>query len=275
VLLRAGEGELVSDSPGKDVRIKADRDELAVTESRYAPGERGPGDHIHREHADCFYVLEGTLRFELAGRPVDVQAGGFVLVPPELVHTFRNEGPAEARFLNIHAPGCRFADYLRGRYADFDAFDPPADGGRPASEALIHEPGAGETLALAGGGKLVLKATGDDALGSLTADEGFPTSAFPGVPAHRHRTFVDSFYVLEGSLAVRLGDETIEARAGDFALAVPGTVHGISIADGQPVRYLNLIAPGGFERFFREVEAAPPDPARLGEIASRYDVEAV
>jgi hypothetical protein len=30
-----------------------------------------------------------------------------------LVHTFRNEGPGRARFLNLHTPGKRFVEHLR------------------------------------------------------------------------------------------------------------------------------------------------------------------
>jgi mannose-6-phosphate isomerase-like protein (cupin superfamily)/ketosteroid isomerase-like protein len=139
----AGEGalgtpaEIVTDEPQRLVEIKVDREELVLTESRYGPGESGPEPHVHREHSDSFYVLDGELVFEVAEERVVVADGGFVLVPPGLVHTFRNEGPADARFLNAHTPGCRFADHLRGKDVDFDTFDPPEDGGRPASDAVV------------------------------------------------------------------------------------------------------------------------------------------
>jgi hypothetical protein len=46
----------------------------------------------------------------------------------------------------------------------------------------------------------------------------------------------------------------------------------------SPVRLLNLMAPGGFEQYLKEVAeaAAPgaaPDPALMAEIASKYDFE--
>ena len=50
----------------------------------------------------------------------------------------------ELRYLNFHAPGGGFADYLRGVSAGFDSEDPPADGGRPVEEALDR---AGRTRA--------------------------------------------------------------------------------------------------------------------------------
>jgi len=117
-VLRAGEGEDLSDGAEREVLAKLDVEGLALTESRYDAGESGPGDHFHREHHDCFYVLEGELTFVVEGETMRVGEGGFVAVPPMLVHTFRNEGPGVARFLNLHAPGKRFVEHLRAmRYA--------------------------------------------------------------------------------------------------------------------------------------------------------------
>jgi hypothetical protein len=38
--------ETVTNEAGRFVEIKVDRQELVVTESRYAPGESGPGPHV-------------------------------------------------------------------------------------------------------------------------------------------------------------------------------------------------------------------------------------
>ena len=125
-VVASGAGELLTDEEPRRVQVKADRDELAVTESRYAEGESGPGAHFHREHSDCFYVLEGRLVFELDGERTEATAGGFVAVPPLVVHTFRNEGPGDARFLNLHAPSKGFIEHLRdgGDPDRFDTYNP-------------------------------------------------------------------------------------------------------------------------------------------------------
>ena len=121
-----GAGELLTDEAWRRVEVKADRDELAVTESRYAEGESGPAAHFHREHSDCFFVLERRLVFELDGQRTEATGGDFVTVPPLVVHTFRNEGPADTRFLNLHAPSNGFIEHLRdGGDADrFDTYNP-------------------------------------------------------------------------------------------------------------------------------------------------------
>jgi hypothetical protein len=59
----------------------------------------------------------------------------------------------------------------------------------------------------------------------------------------------------------------------------PGAVHTFSNPGDEPVRFLNVMAPGGLERYLKEVAASmpadgPPDPAAMARIASRYDFEA-
>lgn len=139
--LRVDDGEPITDRERRRLVILSSRPELTVTWSRHAPGEAGTSLHIHREHVDAFYVLEGEVTFRLggAGEPVSLGAGGFVAVPPLVVHAFRNESDADASWLNFHAPDKGFAEYLRGD-ADFDNDDPPPDGGRPREDAIVAVP---------------------------------------------------------------------------------------------------------------------------------------
>jgi quercetin dioxygenase-like cupin family protein len=141
------EGETITEKERRQVVIVAERPDLTVTWSRYASGEPGPDLHVHREHTDAFYVLEGELTFPVGpggAERLRVAAGGFVAVPPNVVHTYVNESGADARWLNFHVPDTGFASYLRGlrhgRVPEFDQFDPPADGGRPAADVIVGEP---------------------------------------------------------------------------------------------------------------------------------------
>jgi mannose-6-phosphate isomerase-like protein (cupin superfamily) len=77
---------------------------IAVTDNAVPPGFPGPVWHRHARMTDIFYVLEGELAFDLGGERRVVGAGGFVLVPPGVPHTFANPGPAPARFLNVYQP---------------------------------------------------------------------------------------------------------------------------------------------------------------------------
>jgi uncharacterized cupin superfamily protein len=284
VVLRPGEGEVISDRAERTVRIKAGLDAIAVTETRYEAGEPGPEPHIHRGHTDAFYVLEGTLDLKLGPerKTTRLRAGSFVAAPPNFVHSFRNEGPARVRFLNFHAPSGGFADYLRAMRDGedgswFDQIEPPADGGRPLSDGAVLGPGEGERIAV-GGSALVLKGTAASSDGTFFLSETTVEPGFPGPPPHVHKELHDLFYVLEGTLALRAGDETISAAAGTFACFPPGTVHTFSNPSGEPVRILNFNTPADWEAYMRELGTAfargsPPTPDALGRIASRYDFE--
>jgi mannose-6-phosphate isomerase-like protein (cupin superfamily) len=141
IVLRIDDGEMVTDMPQRTIRILADLPELALTWTRYEPGEQGPPPHIHREHVDAFFLLDGELRFQVGPEPIDMTAGPntFVLVPPYVTHTFHNAGPAEARWINLHAPSTGFAQFLRDPDSPWDSFAPPEDGGRAADEVIVQQ----------------------------------------------------------------------------------------------------------------------------------------
>jgi quercetin dioxygenase-like cupin family protein len=264
-LLRPGEGETITDRAARTLRILADREELTLTWFRYKPGERGPDPHVHRRHADAFYVLEGELELGLGP---DVQktvgaAGTLAVAPQNVVHTFRNASDETAVFLNIHAPSMGFGEMLRarrdGRKEDaerFDQFDPPPDGGRPLSDAIVRGPGEGEGLGV-GASRALVKADGSDGDGTFSLLEAALAPGFPGPVPYRHRTLVDMLYVLDGTLTLRFGDDEIDATPGSFACVPPGTVHTFANRTDETVRIVNLTAPG----------------APSAEIASRYDFE--
>ena len=146
-----GAGEVVADKPERYAEIKLGVDELSLVEFRYGPGVNGPALHIHRTHTDGFYVLEGEWTFEV-GPDRELVTGGpgtLVLIPPGLVHTFRNESDADARCINIHAPSAGFHRYMRGEDIDFDQHPPPADGGLPLTDLVLARDGEAGVPAVA------------------------------------------------------------------------------------------------------------------------------
>ena len=127
-------------SASREIRILVEDPALDVTWSRFGPHEPGAEPHVHHEHVDGFYVLEGELTFAVGpdGDQVHAGPGTAVLVPPGVVHAFDNASDGTTTWLNFHAPSTGFAAFLRGERR-FDSADPPADGGLPASEAVIAE----------------------------------------------------------------------------------------------------------------------------------------
>ena len=138
VVRRAGgvEGEKITDRPERRATVLVDADELIISEFAYGSGERGATPHVHHEHADAFLVVEGEFTFTLRDGPLAIPAGTLLLIPPDVVHGFDNDSPANARCFNFHAPSLGFGDYLRGRNPDFDQHDPPADGGADPASAI-------------------------------------------------------------------------------------------------------------------------------------------
>jgi quercetin dioxygenase-like cupin family protein len=242
LLLAPGEGEIVTERPERTLRILAELEQVIVTWFRYEPGEKGPDPHVHRQHTDAFYVLEGEVEFELGpnlktgtGLP-----GTLAAAPPNVVHTFRNANDATAIFLNFHAPSMGFGDHIRGRGNAFDQFEPPADGG--LDEAVLSGPGEGERIEH-DTSTLVIKSD----LPQLAVLDLTFLPEFEGVDPHTHGDHVDAFYVLEGEVEFHTDDGPRRAGPGSFFAAPRGTVHGFRNPGPAPLRVLNIHAPeGGF-----------------------------
>jgi quercetin dioxygenase-like cupin family protein len=271
-----GAGETITARADRDLVIKGEHALVDVTESRYAPGERGPDPHVHHRHADAFYVLEGELTFGLGpdAASVTAPAGSLVIAPRDLVHTFANEGDADARFLNVHTPSEGFAETLRlrrdGREVDaarFDQHDPPADGGRPLSEAIVRLPGEADFVADRPGLSIRLLADSADLGVSLSRSD--PES--PSAPPHRHRRHVEWFYVVEGSMTFTVDGREGEAPAGSFVLVPPDTVHSFAFTGDEATTFLSAHAPScGFGDFVRGLHAARTDDD-LRAVRERFD----
>jgi quercetin dioxygenase-like cupin family protein len=222
-----GAGEVIGDSPERRVEILCDHPLLNATVSRYGPGRDGADLHVHLAHSDLFYVLEGelTVRLGAQDRLVAVPAGSLARVPPGVIHGFRNASAADVRYLNFHAPGQRFADYLRalrdGRTFAYDQFAPPHDGGLDPAAAQVTADA--EVLADV------------DALGVAVRDA-------PAEPRHEHPDRLEALYVLSGELAVTVGDEEGRAPAGAWVQIAPGVPH--AVEPRWAARVVAVHAPG-------------------------------
>lgn len=96
-------------------------------------------------------------------------------------------------------------------------------------------------------------------------------------PLHRHSREDEYSYVLEGSMGALLGDDVVYAQAGDLVHKPRDQWHTFWNAGDEPCRILEIIAPGGFERFFGELVDAgadgPPEPEWLAALGARYGLE--
>ena len=95
---------------------------------------------------------------------------------------------------------------------------------------------------------------------------------------HVHPSQSERFAVIEGTLGIKAGKEKQTLGRGEVAVVEPGTPHRFWNAGDEPCRILEIIAPGGFEKFFEEmvdagVAGGPPDPEALAVLAGGYGLE--
>ncbi|ADB63058.1 Cupin 2 conserved barrel domain protein (plasmid) [Haloterrigena turkmenica DSM 5511] len=100
-------------------------------------------------------------------------------------------------------------------------------------------------------------------------------------PLHRHSREDEISYVLEGEMTVLAGDEIWTVPADEATVKGRNVWHTFWNASDEPLRFLEIIAPGEFSEFFMEIsQVYPVDPAdeealaRFEEICERYGFEA-
>jgi quercetin dioxygenase-like cupin family protein len=96
-----------------------------------------------------------------------------------------------------------------------------------------------------------------------------------GPPPHIHHREQESFYVLEGTLEIRMGGQVVQASAGDFVHIPKGVVHSFRNSGDGLARQLLIFSPGGMERFFEETlevveDRSAPTPDNIDEVVPRY-----
>jgi thiamine-phosphate pyrophosphorylase len=218
-----------------DVRIPQ-LDWLRSTNGRAAP-------HVHAEHADVFFLLDGTLEFRAGEATVRLPAGSCFAAPPLFVHGFRNPADDDARYLNLHAPG----GWSRAPHGLSDTFgvDRSSSEPRPA----VTAPGDGDRLA-----KPHRLAVVRVDLPQVAVVDTFVDAGFEGPEYHVHLRHADAFLVLEGALEFRLETGTRRVEAGTAVVAPPGVPHTFRLASDR-ARYLNVHAPGmGFVDYVRAAD---------------------
>lgn len=152
--------------------------------------------------------------------------------------------------------------------------DAPAPPSKPArvNEAVFVEADAGRTWNIFGleiVGKIMSEQTNGDyaVIMSSTPPEGGP-------PPHVHQHEDEVFYVLEGNYSFICGEKEIQASKGDLVHLPRGIPHSFRNIGNETGVLLNTITPGGFEKFFEEVDRLPKDQpldrAKVEEIAAKY-----
>src|SRR4051812_18624085 len=96
-----------------------------------------------------------------------------------------------------------------------------------------------------------------------------------GSPVHTHANEDEYSYVLSGMLTAQIGDEVVEAGPGELVTKPRGIPHAFWNAGDEPLRFVEMISPGGFGNYFFEL-AEPfnaQDGEAMGAVIGRYRLD--
>ena len=75
-------------------------------------GPFSPPPHIHHQHEEVIYVLEGDMALPVNGEVIRLGAGDAFVTPIGLPHTFSNAGGGRLRFLLTISPASHLGYFL-------------------------------------------------------------------------------------------------------------------------------------------------------------------
>lgn len=118
-IFRLGPLEIVVKENGSGTRMN-----LAVAEFRGSAFRIPP--HVHTEHDETIYVLDGQMGVKLGERTFTATAGSSFTIPVGVPHAIWNESGVRVRFLNIIV-AARYLDYFREMAAAATTSLPPPE----------------------------------------------------------------------------------------------------------------------------------------------------
>jgi quercetin dioxygenase-like cupin family protein len=145
---------------------------------------------------------------------------------------------------------------------------------------IVLLPGEGISIAIPGFAA-TFKVVGRDTDGGHSVIETTVPARFDGPPPHIHRTMDEEFYVLDGELTLRIGEQTVTAIRGAYAYVPRGVAHTFANRSDRPVTFLDIVHPAGFERYYRDLADAfraaggVPSPETFAALLAKYDTKVV
>jgi quercetin dioxygenase-like cupin family protein len=140
-----------------------------------------------------------------------------------------------------------------------------------APVARLVEPGQGKTIMLFTV-RFDYKVTSADSGGALSALEvTIPPKTL--VKPHTHSREDEFTVVLAGTVGARVGDRVVEAGPGASMVKPRGIPHAMWNPGPEPATVLEVLSPGGLERYFEELAPVLRDkapPSEYDALAERY-----
>jgi mannose-6-phosphate isomerase-like protein (cupin superfamily) len=129
---------------------------------------------------------------------------------------------------------------------------------RHDTPAVVQTVAEADTTQLLGGA-ITIRLRSQDTDGRVGMIDQIVPGGFPGPALHVHPDFEETFYVLDGTLSFRVGDQTRDGGPGTVAHIPRGLPHTFANPSDQPAHALVIVTPGGFEAYFEALAAAIAD----------------
>ena len=110
--IAVGAEEFVLEGEGQREILLCDIEAVAISEVVAEQGAPAPNGHVHPDHVESFFVLEGELGFTGAKEEGAAGTGTWVQVPAGVPHEL-SFAPGPARVLTMHTPAAGFGAFLR------------------------------------------------------------------------------------------------------------------------------------------------------------------
>jgi len=309
--LRNGEGERYLVGGMVAARIARGEDTQELFEATVLTGGRSANLplHTHARSHEALFVLDGEVELWLGQEHYLLIRGDYASIPEGTPHAFTMRshrtqliswtlgGEAGALYPALGQPYAGYVqppdanpeiskDLLKQAEARADVqFKSKAPGKSPAqrvrngtvpNKKVPYVLAAGEGQRLVAGDQL-FSFLGD----SSTSDGKFLVVMTEGpagkmIPAHYHEKHTETFLCLDGSMTMRVNNETLTLAPGDFVHAPARTIHAYQLTSHY-TRMVGLLTPGVFEPFFRTlgdpytgyVYPQTPPPFRFDRVLSK------
>jgi mannose-6-phosphate isomerase-like protein (cupin superfamily) len=140
-------------------------------------------------------------------------------------------------------------------------------------EPVITPPDGGRRISYGGQELRVLHEAGD-----LAVAEFIVPAAFGGPFPHVHHGMDEGFLVVDGTLTMLVGQDTVQVAAGSFVMATRGTRHTFSNPGDQPVHLICTWTPASGLALIDDIgglvsASGVRDPAAIAEVYRKHNSE--
>jgi mannose-6-phosphate isomerase-like protein (cupin superfamily) len=101
--------------------------------------------------------------------------------------------------------------------------------------------------------RAVFKADGAETSSRYSVSEWTVAPHSPGSGPHSHEDNDEIFLITDGTMAVRVGDDWIDAKCGTFLRIPAGVVHDFENRTDHPATLFNVFIPGEFEHLMPKI----------------------